>query len=101
MVLQTNASRLIIYIVRASKERLVHTLRPACLVEQTAFPLLFFKRISDVYLEEVRSLAKKLGDEELARDPKMHNFVVPDGCLWIDPADENETDPDKFKRRPA
>ena len=47
------------------------------------FALLFFKRISDVYLEEVRSLAKKLGDEELARDPKMHNFVVPDGCLWI------------------
>ena len=61
------------------------------------FALLFFKRISDVYLEEVRSLAKKLGDEELARNPKMHNFVVPDGCLWIDPADEGQTDPDKFK----
>lgn len=61
------------------------------------FALLFFKRISDVYLEEVRSLAKKLGDEELARDPKMHNFVVPDGCLWLDPADEGQTDPDKFK----
>lgn len=61
------------------------------------FALLFFKRISDVYLEEVRSLTKKLGDEELARDPKMHNFVVPDGCLWIDPVDEGQTDPDKFK----
>ena len=42
------------------------------------FALLFFKRISDVYLEEVRILAKKLGDEDLARDPRMHNFVVPD-----------------------
>ena len=41
------------------------------------FALLFFKRISDVYLEEVRILAKKLGDEDLARDPRMHNFVEP------------------------
>ncbi|MEX1140623.1 MAG: class I SAM-dependent DNA methyltransferase [Bacteroidota bacterium] len=61
------------------------------------FALLFFKRISDVYLEEVRNLAKKLGDEQLARDPKMHNFVVPDGCLWLDPADETESDPAKKK----
>src|SRR5437870_7726910 len=56
------------------------------------FALLFFKRISDVYLEEVRILTRKLGDAELARDPKMHNFVVPDGCLWLDPADETESD---------
>ncbi len=46
------------------------------------FALLFFKRISDVYQEEVRKLATELGDEELARDPKMHNFVVPKDCLW-------------------
>src|SRR5437667_307376 len=31
------------------------------------FALLFFKRISDVYLEEIRILTKKLGDEELIR----------------------------------
>lgn len=61
------------------------------------FALLFYKRISDVYLEEVRILTKKLGDEELARDPKMHNFVVPDGCLWLDPTDEAENDPAKKK----
>src|SRR5713226_6267840 len=48
------------------------------------FALLFFKRISDVYEEEVRNLAAELGDEELARDPHMHNFVVPEGCLWAD-----------------
>lgn len=46
------------------------------------FALLFFKRISDVYEEEVESLTVTLGDAALARDPKMHNFVVPDGCLW-------------------
>ncbi len=46
------------------------------------FALLFFKRISDVYEEEVRSLTRKLGDESLAKDPKMHNFVVPEECLW-------------------
>ncbi|CAI82368.1 type I restriction-modification system subunit M [Dehalococcoides mccartyi] len=46
------------------------------------FALLFFKRISDVYIEEVRKLTAQLGDETLAKDPKMHNFVVPDGSLW-------------------
>lgn len=53
------------------------------------FALLFFKRISDVYLEEVRKLTEELGDEKLARDPKMHNFVVPEDCLWSHPTDEN------------
>ncbi len=46
------------------------------------FALLFFKRISDVYEEEIRKLTDQLGDETLARDPKMHNFVVPDGAMW-------------------
>lgn len=46
------------------------------------FALLFFKRISDVYIEEVHKLTKQLGDESLAKDPRMHNFVVPDGSLW-------------------
>ncbi|MEM3421924.1 MAG: N-6 DNA methylase [Candidatus Hadarchaeum sp.] len=46
------------------------------------FALLFFKRISDVYVEEVRKLTEQLGDETLAKDPKMHNFVVPEGSMW-------------------
>ena len=46
------------------------------------FALLFFKRISDVYVEEVIKLTAVLGDETLAKDPKIHNFVVPNDCLW-------------------
>lgn len=46
------------------------------------FALLFYKRISDVYLENVAALEKELGNPELARDPRMHDFVVPDDCIW-------------------
>ncbi len=49
------------------------------------FALLFFKRISDVFEESVRRLARDLGDD-LAHDPVMQKktlpFVVPDDCLW-------------------
>jgi len=46
------------------------------------FALLFYKRINDVYLENVASLEKELDDPDLARDPRMHDFVVPDECIW-------------------
>lgn len=46
------------------------------------FALLFYKRINDVYLENVVELEKNLGDADLARDPRMHDFVVPDDCIW-------------------
>lgn len=46
------------------------------------FALLFFRRISDVYAEEVRKLTEQLCDETLAKDPKMHNFIVPEESLW-------------------
>ncbi len=49
------------------------------------FALLFFKRISDVFEEAVRNLAKKVGDE-LANDPAMQKkslpFVVPPDSIW-------------------
>jgi type I restriction enzyme M protein len=49
------------------------------------FALLFFKRISDLFEEAVRKLAKQVGDE-LANDPAMQKkslpFVVPPDSTW-------------------
>ncbi len=47
------------------------------------FPMLFFKRISDVYDEEYRqALEESDGDEEYAQLPEFHKFIVPEGCHW-------------------
>ncbi|MCT3949889.1 class I SAM-dependent DNA methyltransferase [Elizabethkingia anophelis] len=47
------------------------------------FPLLFFKRISDVYDEEYQqALEESDGDEDYALLPEFHRFVVPSGCHW-------------------
>jgi len=49
------------------------------------FPLLFFKRISDVYDEEIASaLAESDGDQEYALFPENHRFQLPPGCHWSD-----------------
>jgi type I restriction enzyme M protein len=49
------------------------------------FPLLFFKRISDVYDEEFNSaLQDSDGDEDYASLTELHRFVVPNGCHWND-----------------
>ncbi|MBL7906165.1 MAG: SAM-dependent DNA methyltransferase [Bacteroidales bacterium] len=49
------------------------------------FPLLFFKRISDVYDEEFRfALEESDGDTEYARLPEFHRFEIPTGCHWKD-----------------
>lgn len=49
------------------------------------FPLLFFKRISDVYDEEFQeALELSDGDQEYAGFPENHRFKIPDGCHWND-----------------
>lgn len=49
------------------------------------FPLLFFKRISDVYDEEYRlALQESDGDAEYAGLPEFHRFLIPEGCHWKD-----------------
>ena len=48
-------------------------------------PILFFKRISDVYDEEMQiALAESGNDVEYAALPDNHRFVIPDGCHWND-----------------
>lgn len=49
------------------------------------FPLLFFKRLSDVYDEEfAAALEESGGDAEYAAFPENHRFQVPEGCHWQD-----------------
>ena len=49
------------------------------------FPLLFFKRISDVYDEEYNEALKESeGDHDYASASEMHRFVIPQGCHWDD-----------------
>lgn len=48
-------------------------------------PILFFKRISDVYDEETeKALNESGGDEEFASFAENHSFTIPDGCHWND-----------------
>jgi type I restriction enzyme M protein len=49
------------------------------------FPLLFFKRLSDVYDEEYQqALEESDGDVEYASLPEFHRFEIPKGCHWKD-----------------
>jgi type I restriction enzyme M protein len=49
------------------------------------FPMLFFKRISDVHGEEYTSALKEFdGDEESALFPENYRFQIPEGCHWDD-----------------
>lgn len=52
-------------------------------------PLLFFKRLSDVYRDELDRLKEEFGDEKVvkeltAEDRKLIRFYLPDGCTWND-----------------
>ena len=54
-------------------------------------PLLFFKRLSDVYDEETaKALEESGGDEEYAAFPENHRFIIPDGCHWNDVREASE-----------
>lgn len=54
-------------------------------------PLLYFKRISDVYDEETTAaLAESDGDTDYAALPEQHSFVIPDGCHWKDVRERSE-----------
>jgi type I restriction enzyme M protein len=43
-------------------------------------PLLFFKRISDVWDEETAEAAETYGGADPSQFPEVHRFQVPEGC---------------------
>ncbi|MEQ9205889.1 MAG: class I SAM-dependent DNA methyltransferase [Phycisphaerales bacterium] len=47
-------------------------------------PLLFFKRISDVWDEEITEAVETFGDSNPSSYPEIHRFTVPKGCHWRD-----------------
>ena len=54
-------------------------------------PLLYYKRISDVYDEETEeALELSGGDTEFAALPEQHRFDIPDGCHWQDVRERTE-----------
>lgn len=53
--------------------------------KQYIFPLLFFKRVSDLYDEEFQlALEESDGDLDYASFAENHRFQIPDGCHWED-----------------
>lgn len=53
--------------------------------KQYIFPLLFFKRICDVYDEECDDAIEKYGKEALEfSEDELHNFIIPKGYHWND-----------------
>ena len=53
--------------------------------KQYIFPLLFFKRICDVYDEETQKAVAEYGDDiELYPERELHTFIVPKGHHWND-----------------
>ena len=59
--------------------------------KQYIFPLLFFKRICDVYDEETQNALNKYGKDafEFTED-ELHTFIVPKGYHWNDVRETSE-----------
>jgi type I restriction enzyme M protein len=52
--------------------------------KQYVFPLLFYKRLSDVWDEEFAQALADTGDADYARDTANDRFIIPDGAHWKD-----------------
>jgi type I restriction enzyme M protein len=52
--------------------------------KQFVFPLLFYKRLSDVWDEEYASALAETSDEAYARATAGDRFAIPDGAHWND-----------------
>lgn len=59
--------------------------------KQYIFPLLFFKRICDVYDEETEAAVEKYGDDiDDFDEEELHTFIVPKGFHWKDVREVSE-----------
>ena len=58
--------------------------------KQYIFPLLFFKRICDVYDEECQRIMDEYADEEALEFEENHRFQVPKGAHWNDVREVSE-----------
>ena len=47
-------------------------------------PLLFFKRLSDAWMDEYELALQKYKSPEAAKQKFVHRFIIPDGCFWND-----------------
>jgi type I restriction enzyme M protein len=52
--------------------------------KQYIFPLLFYKRLSDVWDEDFAQALADTGDVNYARDTANDRFIIPDGSHWKD-----------------
>ena len=71
--------------------------------KQYIFPLLFFKRICDVYDEETAKALEEYGEDAYEFDPtEIHTFIVPEGAHWNDvrqvPSDVGKTIVEAFRK---
>lgn len=54
-------------------------------------PILFFKRLSDVYDEETADNELKYGEDiDFYPEEELHAFIIPEGCHWKDVRETNE-----------
>ena len=54
-------------------------------------PILFFKRISDIYDEETILAQEQYGDDVVDFDEdEIHKFIIPAGCHWSDVHEQSE-----------
>ena len=54
-------------------------------------PILFFKRISDVYDEETADNEQLYGEDiEFYPEEELHTFIIPNGCHWNDVRNTSE-----------
>lgn len=59
--------------------------------KQYIFPLLFFKRICDVYDEETEAAVEKYGEDiDDFDEEELHTFIVPKGFHWKDVREVSE-----------